>query len=147
MSAIAKESQKKMQSGPLSAANFTENQLDRRTDQPQRKHSRKVSPLRLLFCATLQDARVLRKGIIHKLLHAASLLFLGRLPQLVVVPLNPPAPPLASHYAATSSEQTLVGQTGIHAVQAGKIAIKMLVHERNYVTLYNKLKGITQCSG
>lgn len=44
-----------------------------------------------LLCSALQDAGVLGKGVVHKLLHAARLLLLGRLPQLVVEPLNPPA--------------------------------------------------------
>ncbi len=48
------------------------------------------APLSLFFCPALQYAGVLGKRIIHKLLHTACLLLLGRLPQLVVVPLNPP---------------------------------------------------------
>ena len=65
----------------------------------------KVSPQSLLFRPALQDAWVLCKGVVHKLLHAASLLLLGGLPQLVVVPLNPPAPLLASQCRARSSKQ------------------------------------------
>jgi len=48
------------------------------------------APLSLFFCPALEYAGVLGKGIIHKLLHTARLFLLGRLPQLVVVPLNPP---------------------------------------------------------
>ncbi len=48
------------------------------------------APLSLFFCPALEYAGVLGKGIIHKLLHTARLLLLGGLPQLVVVPLNPP---------------------------------------------------------
>ncbi len=48
------------------------------------------APVSLFFCPALEYAGVLSEGIIHKLLHTARLLFLGRLPQLVVVPLDPP---------------------------------------------------------
>ena len=77
-----------------------------------------ISPECFLFSAALQDARVLRKSIIHKLLHAARFLLLGWLPQLVVEALNPPEPP---HTHAIVSFSSRAGSRHMLHIDVGHV--------------------------